>query len=133
VTGGGSGIGLVTARELASLGAKVAICGRKQEKIDAALEALVADGAPREQLYGACCDIREPDAVSAFVGAVLERFAKKVDVLVNNAGGQFPSPPPRCPPGLGGGHPQQPERHLLHDARGGDPRHDPRQARSHRE
>jgi NAD(P)-dependent dehydrogenase (short-subunit alcohol dehydrogenase family) len=91
VTGGGSGIGLVTARELASLGAKVAICGRKQEKIDAALEALVADGTPREQLYGACCDIREPDAVSAFVGAVLERFAK-IDVLVNNAGGQFPSP-----------------------------------------
>src|SRR5690606_13575806 len=37
------------------------------------------------------CDIREPEQVTAFVAAVLARFGK-IDVLVNNAGGQFPSP-----------------------------------------
>lgn len=91
VTGGGSGIGLATARELAFLGARVAICGRKPEKIEAALATLAADGVPAEHLLGGPCDIREPDQVAAFVGLVLERFGQ-VDVLVNNAGGQFPSP-----------------------------------------
>ncbi|NUP07283.1 MAG: SDR family oxidoreductase [Polyangiaceae bacterium] len=91
VTGGGSGIGLVTARELASLGASVAICGRKLEKIDAARADLAADGVPEERVFGAACDIREPESVAKFVGDVLDRFGK-IDVLVNNAGGQFPSP-----------------------------------------
>jgi NAD(P)-dependent dehydrogenase (short-subunit alcohol dehydrogenase family) len=91
VTGGGSGIGLVTARELAALGASVAICGRKMDKIDAALGELAADGIPKERVLGTTCDIRDPDGVSRFVGEVLERFTK-IDVLVNNAGGQFPSP-----------------------------------------
>ena len=90
VTGGGSGIGLATARELASLGARVAICGRKQEKLDAGLAALRADGLADDRLLAATCDIRDPDQVAAFVGQVLERFGR-VDALVNNAGGQFPS------------------------------------------
>jgi citronellol/citronellal dehydrogenase len=90
VTGGGSGIGLATARELASLGARVAVCGRKQEKLDAGLSALRADGVPDDRLLAAPCDIRDPDQVAAFVGQVLERFGR-VDALVNNAGGQFPS------------------------------------------
>lgn len=91
ITGGGSGIGLVTARELASLGARVAICGRTPAKIEAALDALQADGAPSDAVHGARCDIREPDLVDAFVDGVLERFGR-VDILVNNAGGQFPAP-----------------------------------------
>lgn len=91
ITGGGSGIGLATARELAYLGASVAIAGRKPEKIEAALGVLRGDGVPDERLLGGTCDIREPDQVAAFVGRVLERFGR-VDVLVNNAGGQFPSP-----------------------------------------
>ena len=91
VTGGGSGIGLASARELAHLGASVAIAGRKPEKIDAALGVLRGDGVPDERLLGGTCDIREPEQVAAFVGSVLDRFSR-VDVLVNNAGGQFPSP-----------------------------------------
>jgi citronellol/citronellal dehydrogenase len=91
VTGGGSGIGLATARELAHLGASVAIAGRKLEKIDAALGVLRGDGVPDERLLGGTCDIREPEQVAAFVGSVLDRFGR-IDVLVNNAGGQFPSP-----------------------------------------
>jgi citronellol/citronellal dehydrogenase len=91
VTGGGSGIGLSTAREMAFLGAKVAICGRKAEKIDAARALLEADGVHAADVHGASCDIREPEQVAAFVGSVMERFGR-IDVLVNNAGGQFPSP-----------------------------------------
>lgn len=88
VTGGGSGIGRCTAHELASLGAVVAIVGRKSEKLDAVRAEIAAAS-------GTCsthvCDIREEAAVQATVQAVLERHGR-VDGLVNNAGGQFPSP-----------------------------------------
>jgi citronellol/citronellal dehydrogenase len=90
ITGGGSGIGLATAREMAFLGARVAICGRKPEKIEAAQAVLLADGVPAEDVASGTCDIREPDQVSAFVTTVLEKLGR-IDVLVNNAGGQFPS------------------------------------------
>lgn len=91
VTGGGSGIGLVTARELCALGAKVAICGRKMEKIDQALATLREDGIPEDHVLGGPCDIRDPEAVATFVGSVLDKLGR-IDILVNNAGGQFPSP-----------------------------------------
>ena len=89
VTGGGSGIGLATAREFLRLGARVAICGRTQPKLDAALAELGAmSGA--EQVLARPCDIREPAQVEAFVGEVLAAFGR-IDIAVNNAGGQFPS------------------------------------------
>ncbi|WP_437690582.1 SDR family oxidoreductase [Sorangium sp. So ce176] len=91
ITGGGSGIGLACARELAHLGAKVAVCGRKPDKLDAAVKALETDGIAGDKVLAAPCDIREPEQIAAFVGQVLDRFGR-VDVLVNNAGGQFPSP-----------------------------------------
>jgi citronellol/citronellal dehydrogenase len=91
ITGGGSGIGLACARELAYLGAKIAILGRKLDKIQAAVSTIEASGVPSERIMGNSCDIREPEQVAAFVGRVLERFGR-VDVLVNNAGGQFPTP-----------------------------------------
>lgn len=91
VTGGGSGIGLACARELALLGAKVAICGRKLDKIEKAIDLLKADGVTDERALGGSCDIRDPDQVAAFVGQVLGRFGQ-IDILINNAGGQFPSP-----------------------------------------
>ena len=90
ITGGGSGIGLATAAELARLGAKVAICGRTPEKLEAAraeLAALAGDDA----VAALPCDIREPEQVAATVAAIGERLGP-IDVLVNNAGGQFPSP-----------------------------------------
>lgn len=91
VTGGGSGIGLTTARELAALGASVAICGRTPEKIAAALDVLRGDGVPDSRLHGGTCDIRQADACEVFTDEVLGRFGH-IDVLINNAGGQFPSP-----------------------------------------
>lgn len=93
VTGGGSGIGLRTAKEMRQLGAQVAICGRTEEKLERAAVELRA--VPSEHgddgVYAAPCDIREPEQIEAFVGAILERWGR-IDVLVNNAGGQFPSP-----------------------------------------
>jgi citronellol/citronellal dehydrogenase len=85
VTGGGTGIGAATTRALARTGARVAICGRRPEPIRA-----VAD-----ELGDAClampCDVREREQVDRFLDAVGDRFGR-VDVLVNNAGGQFAAP-----------------------------------------
>ena len=88
VTGGGSGIGRCTAHELAALGAAVAIVGRKAEKLDAVRDEIESVGAVCSTHV---CDIREEDAVKATVAAVLGRHGR-IDGLVNNAGGQFPSP-----------------------------------------
>ena len=88
VTGGGTGIGLATAKELAWLGARVAIGSRSRENVDAGLAALQPLSS---EVHGAVLDVREPESCEAFVKGVLERWGK-VDALVNNAGGQFPSP-----------------------------------------
>lgn len=88
VTGGGSGIGLATAHEMVRLGARVAICGRTTAKLDTAAEQLRAAGGT---VLAQPCDIREPAQVEAFVTAVLGELGR-VDIVVNNAGGQFPSP-----------------------------------------
>ena len=88
VTGGGSGIGRCTAHELASLGANVVLIGRKQDKLDAVIAEIEEDGG---RAIGFSCDIRDEEAVKTTVADVY----KAVDVvhgLVNNAGGQFPSP-----------------------------------------
>lgn len=91
VTGGGSGIGLETACELGRLGARVAICGRNEAKLEAARAVLAAAGLDDQRVFAGPCDIREPSQVGAFVTTVRALFGR-VDVLVNNAGGQFPSP-----------------------------------------
>ncbi|MBK8171206.1 MAG: SDR family oxidoreductase [Sandaracinaceae bacterium] len=88
ITGGGTGIGFAVAESVVALGAKVAICGRRSEVVDAAATRLRANGAT---VHAGTCDIRVPDSVSAFVDSVLAAFGR-IDVLVNNAGGQFPSP-----------------------------------------
>src|SRR5690606_3786925 len=88
VTGGGTGIGLATARELGSLGAKLVIASRKPENVEAGRKALEAEGI---EVFATTCDIRDPEQVQALVDGALERFGR-IDILVNNAGGQFPSP-----------------------------------------
>ena len=88
VTGGGSGIGRAIAAECGALGATIAIGARGQERLDEAAEALRAGGA---EVHAAPLDIRDEAACAAFVDDVVARYGR-VDVLVNNAGGQFPSP-----------------------------------------
>lgn len=91
VTGGGSGIGLATARELAFLGASVAIGSRDAEKLARGSETLRADGVPDHRFFTQRLDIRDVESVAAFCDAAGSALGP-VDVLVNNAGGQFPSP-----------------------------------------
>jgi citronellol/citronellal dehydrogenase len=86
VSGGGSGLGRRTAIELAALGARVVICGRRAEPLDETV-ALCVPGACSARV----CDIREEDQVDALVGAVLADH-DRIDLLVNNAGGQFLTP-----------------------------------------
>jgi citronellol/citronellal dehydrogenase len=86
VTGGGSGFGRVTALELAGLGAHVVVIGRRPGPLrDTA--ALQTDG----RIIARACDIREEDQVQRLVDETLERHGR-IDLLVNNAGGQFLSP-----------------------------------------
>jgi citronellol/citronellal dehydrogenase len=89
VTGGGTGIGLAAARALASLGASVAICGRTAERLEAAKAELLT-ALPEARVLASACDIREPLQVTALVDEV-KRSLGDVTVLVNNAGGQFPT------------------------------------------
>src|SRR5215831_5326169 len=88
VTGGGSGLGLAMAAQFASLGAKVTIAGRTQEKLDSALKEIRA--AAREggdaDLFAA--DVRDPAQVEKLIGFSADRFGK-IDGLVNNAAGNF--------------------------------------------
>lgn len=86
VTGGGSGFGRAIALELAALGARVVVCGRRLQ----ALEQTVA-GAAAGRVRAATCDIRCEEEVAALVDGVLEREGR-VDLLINNAGGQFMAP-----------------------------------------
>lgn len=88
VTGGGSGIGRCIAHELAALGARVVIVGRKRDKLEGTAAEISAEGGVVEL---ETLDIREEDRVREVVGAVVQRHGR-IDALVNNAGGQFPAP-----------------------------------------
>jgi citronellol/citronellal dehydrogenase len=74
------------ALELAALGADVIVCGRRREP----LEETSALG-PAGRISAEVCDIREEDQVDALVDGVVARHAR-IDLLVNNAGGQFLAP-----------------------------------------
>ena len=88
VTGGGSGIGRCVAHELASLGAHVVITGRRQQKLDGVLAEIAEDGGSAE---ARAFDIRDEDSVKEAVASILSA-RRRIDGLVNNAGGQFPAP-----------------------------------------
>ncbi len=118
VTGGGTGLGRASALELARCGATVAVAGRREEPLRetvAAIERVQAGRAgerasgsvpPREQAevrgagargagatraHWATGDVREREQARALVAGVLERWGR-LDVLVNNAGGQYFTP-----------------------------------------
>lgn len=86
VSGGGSGIGKTIAKQFLSLGAKVYIGSRKKERLEEALSEL--------QPLGKCeaieLNIREPESVE-YIAKQIKAKDGRVDILINNAGGQFPS------------------------------------------
>jgi NAD(P)-dependent dehydrogenase (short-subunit alcohol dehydrogenase family) len=84
ITGGSSGIGLATARLLLNEGARVAICGRDTNRLEAARRDLAA--APGADVLAQNCDVLDRAAVERFAHAVAAWSGDKVDVLVNNAG-----------------------------------------------
>ena len=86
ITGGGSGIGYVMAKQFLNLGGKVAIASRKQERIDKARKELSEFGT----CYGTTLDIRNEDEIARVAEEIKSEFGQ-LDILVNNAGGQFPS------------------------------------------
>jgi NAD(P)-dependent dehydrogenase (short-subunit alcohol dehydrogenase family) len=81
VTGGSSGIGLSTARQLLEEGARVAICGRNATRLAAAAERLASPN-----LLAQACDVLDAAAVARFADAVAGWSGGRVDLLVNNAG-----------------------------------------------
>jgi citronellol/citronellal dehydrogenase len=87
VTGGGTGIGRAIAQELARAGADLLLAARRLDVLDkAAGEIRAATGRRVETAF---VNIRERDAVEA-LALEAERRLGPIDVLVNNAGGQFP-------------------------------------------
>ena len=88
VSGAGTGLGRATAIELAALGATVIGCGRRLEPIAETVSMIRESGGTAEC---EAMDIREEDTVDELFDGVLDRHGR-VDVLVNNAGGQFMSP-----------------------------------------
>ena len=85
VTGAAVGIGEAVAVTLARFGADLAMCDRDAENLEATAKEVEAAG---RAALSAVLDVRDTDAVRAFVASVRERFGR-VDVLVNNAGGGF--------------------------------------------
>jgi peroxisomal 2,4-dienoyl-CoA reductase len=88
VTGGGTGIGKEIARVLGRHGARIAIASRRREVCEEAASELRAEGI--EVLVDAF-DVRRPEEVERVVQGILDRFGR-LDVLVNNAAGNFPAP-----------------------------------------
>jgi NAD(P)-dependent dehydrogenase (short-subunit alcohol dehydrogenase family) len=85
VTGGGSGIGNVLARAFGQLGAHVVIASRSGERLESAAAAMAGDGMT---VSWKSLDIRESDEVNSAVDEIVSDRGR-IDVLVNNAGGQF--------------------------------------------
>jgi peroxisomal 2,4-dienoyl-CoA reductase len=88
ITGGGTGIGLGIASSLAGAGAHVAIASRKPEHLGPATEQLRAGGA---QVSAVEVNVREPESVARMVERVGNERGR-IDILVNNAAGNFYAP-----------------------------------------
>ncbi len=85
VTGGGSGLGLAMAKMFGSKGAKVAICGRTESKLEKAAAEIAETGA-EVKIWPV--DVRDYDAVGEMIREIDKNFGE-LNVLVNNAAGNF--------------------------------------------
>ena len=88
ITGGGTGLGKSMAMRFAELGANLVIASRRKEVISKTTSQIKEIGS---KSLGLQCDVRDMDQVNAMVSDTLNRF-EKIDVLINNAAGNFISP-----------------------------------------
>jgi NAD(P)-dependent dehydrogenase (short-subunit alcohol dehydrogenase family) len=86
VTGGGSGIGLATAKAFAEAGASVVIADNREEPLRAAAEDIAATGG---KALGITCDVSDEAQVAAMVERIVSTFGR-LDAAYNNAGVQSP-------------------------------------------
>jgi len=88
VTGGGTGLGKSMATRFAELGADLVITSRRQNVIDETASELRKHG---QKVLAISCDVRDPEAVQSMVNETVSQFGK-IDILLNNAAGNFISP-----------------------------------------
>jgi len=88
ITGGGTGIGFGVAELLAELGAHVVLASRKPEHLEPACAAIIAAGGKASAVQ---LDVRDPEKVKAVVDGVAQQHGR-IDLLVNNAAGNFYAP-----------------------------------------
>jgi 2,4-dienoyl-CoA reductase [(3E)-enoyl-CoA-producing], peroxisomal len=94
VTGGATGIGKEICRVLGGHGARIAIMSRKQEVLDAAADELRGEGI---EVWVHSCDVRDAAGVGQAVQALVDHYGR-LDVVVNNAAGNFPAPMSKISP-----------------------------------
>lgn len=94
ITGGGSGLGLAMGRRFTELGAKLAITGRREEVLKEASDQFSASG---YNIFYQSCDVRDSSQIHDLVQAVEQHYGH-LDILVNNAAGNFISPTERLSP-----------------------------------
>jgi len=82
VTGSTEGIGKATALKFVQEGAKVAICGRRADAVERAVEEIKKAGG---DVFGMAADISKAADIEKFIDAAIGKFGR-VDILVNNAG-----------------------------------------------
>ncbi len=95
ITGGGTGLGKSMAHRFGELGANLVITSRKQEVLDATAIELRETGA---EVLPIACDVRKPIEVQNVVDETIKKFSK-IDILINNAAGNFISPTEMLSPG----------------------------------
>ena len=96
VTGAAAGIGRAIAWQFAAAGADVAILGRRPEPLSETAE-WIAAAFPSVRVLPVTADVREAEDVDGALDEVIDTF-DGIDVLVNNAGGQFVSPAEQVTP-----------------------------------
>lgn len=88
ITGGGTGLGKSMALGFSKLGAKLALCGRREEILKATADEIKKSGG---DVFYKTCDVRKMDEVEALMTSTFDHFGQ-IDGLINNAAGNFLCP-----------------------------------------
>jgi NAD(P)-dependent dehydrogenase (short-subunit alcohol dehydrogenase family) len=94
ITGGATGLGRAMGETFLTLGAKLAIASRREDVLKKASEEMSANGS---EVFYKSCDVRDPAQIQEMVEAVEQHYGH-IDVLINNAAGNFISPTERLSP-----------------------------------